>query len=72
MTLDGLCRWRRDRDTSTSVSRSLGRTGAAELTDPARAGGAVSENATETPRRRRRDVTLTAPVDMRPFAMVVR
>jgi fatty acid synthase len=48
----------------------LGRTGAAELTDPARAGGAVSENATETPRRRRRDVTVTAPVDMRPFAMV--
>jgi len=48
----------------------LGRTGAAELTDPVRAGGAVSENATDTPRRRRRDVTLTAPVDMRPFAMV--
>ena len=48
----------------------LGRTGAGELTDPARAGGAVSENATDTPRRRRRDVTLTAPVDMRPFAMV--
>ena len=48
----------------------LGRTGAAELTDPARAGGAVSENATDTPRRRRRDVTLTAPVDMRPFAVV--
>jgi len=48
----------------------LGRTGAAELTDPVRAGGAVSENATETPRRRRRDATLTAPVDMRPFAMV--
>jgi fatty acid synthase, bacteria type len=47
-----------------------GRTGAAELTDPLRAGGAVSENATDTPRRRRRDVTLTAPVDMRPFAMV--
>ncbi|MGA9489123.1 MAG: fatty acid synthase subunit beta domain-containing protein [Mycobacterium sp.] len=47
-----------------------GRTGAAELTDPARAGGAVSENATDTPRRRRRDVTLTAPVDMRPFAVV--
>ena len=35
-----------------------------------RAGGAVSENATDTPRRRRRDVTLTAPVDMRPFAVV--
>lgn len=48
----------------------LGRTGSAELTDPLRAGGAVSENATDTPRRRRRDVTLTAPVDMRPFAVV--
>jgi fatty acid synthase, bacteria type len=48
----------------------LGRTGAAELTDPVRAGGAVSENATDTPRRRRRDVTMTAPVDMRPFAVV--
>ncbi|MDP7705120.1 polyketide synthase [Mycobacterium sp. TY815] len=48
----------------------LGRTGAAELTDPARAGGAVSENATDTPRRRRRDVTIGAPVDMRPFAEV--
>ena len=48
----------------------LGRTGTAELTDPVRAGGAVSKNATDTPRRRRRDVTLDAPVDMRPFAMV--
>ncbi|WP_108925266.1 type I polyketide synthase [Mycobacterium montefiorense] len=48
----------------------LGRTGAGELTDPARAGGSVSENATDTPRRRRRDVTMTAPVDMRPFAVV--
>ncbi|GFG75256.1 type I polyketide synthase [Mycobacterium botniense] len=48
----------------------LGRTGTAEATDPVRAGGAISANATETPRRRRRDVTLTAPVDMRPFAMV--
>ena len=47
-----------------------GRTGAAELTDPVRAGGAVSDNATDTPRRRRRDVTVTAPVDMRPFAQV--
>ncbi|MBS4727256.1 DUF1729 domain-containing protein [Mycobacterium sp. SM1] len=47
-----------------------GRTGAAELTEPVRAGGAVSDNATETPRRRRRDVRLTAPVDMRPFAVV--
>nr|WP_142274312.1 type I polyketide synthase [Mycobacterium scrofulaceum] len=48
----------------------LGRTGTAELGDPVRAGGAVSENATDTPRRRRRDVRLTAPVDMRPFAVV--
>ncbi|BCQ08405.1 type I polyketide synthase [Mycobacterium heckeshornense] len=47
-----------------------GRTGGAELADPLRAGGAVSDNATETPRRRRRDVTITAPVDMRPFAAV--
>lgn len=47
-----------------------GRTGAAGLTDPDRAGGAVSDNATDTPRRRRRDVTVTAPTDMRPFAMV--
>ncbi len=47
-----------------------GRTGPAELTDPVRAGGAVSVNATDTPRRRRRDVTITAPADMRPFAVV--
>lgn len=47
-----------------------GRTGPAELTDPVRAGGAVSRNATDTPRRRRRDVTVIAPVDMRPFAQV--
>lgn len=47
-----------------------GRTGAAELTDPVRAGGAVSGNATDTPRRRRRDVSIGAPVDMRPFAVV--
>ena len=47
-----------------------GRTGPAELTDPVRAGGAVSRNATDTPRRRRRDITITAPVGMRPFAHV--
>ena len=46
-----------------------GRTGAGELTDPAQA-ARYPENATDTPRRRRRDVTLTAPVDMRPFAVV--
>ncbi|MGA5464834.1 fatty acid synthase subunit beta domain-containing protein [Mycobacterium sp. NPDC050041] len=47
-----------------------GRVGAAELTDPVQAGGAVSGNATDTPRRRRRDVSVGAPVDMRPFAVV--
>ncbi len=47
-----------------------GRTGTLELSDPVRAGGAVSDNATDTPRRRRRDVTIAAPVDMRPFAVV--
>ena len=47
-----------------------GRTGAAELTDPVRAGGAISDNATDTSRRRRRDVTVTAPTDLRPFAVV--
>ncbi len=47
-----------------------GRTGAAELADPPRAGGAITDNATDTPRRRRRDVTVTAPTDMSAFAMV--
>ncbi|MDT5209467.1 MAG: fatty acid synthase, bacteria type, partial [Mycobacterium sp.] len=47
-----------------------GRTGAAELTDPPRAGGAMTDNATDTPRRRRRDVTVTAPTDMSAFAVV--
>ena len=47
-----------------------GRTGAAELADPARAGGAITDNATDTPRRRRRDVTVTAPTDMSAFAVV--
>ena len=47
-----------------------GRSGAVELTDPVRAGGAITDNATETPRRRRRDVTVTAPADMHAFAVV--
>ena len=47
-----------------------GRTGAAELSDPPRAGGAITDNATDTPRRRRRDVTVTAPTDMSAFAVV--
>lgn len=47
-----------------------GRTGAGELTDPARAAGSLSENATDTPRRRRRDVVLSAPRAMAAFAQV--
>ncbi len=47
-----------------------GRTGAVELTDPMRAGGAMTDNATDTPRRRRRDVTVNAPADMSAFAVV--
>ncbi len=47
-----------------------GRTGSAELADPPRAGGAITDNATDTPRRRRRDVTVTAPTDMSAFAVV--
>ncbi len=47
-----------------------GHSGPAELTDPVRAGGAIRDNATDTPRRRRRDVTISAPTDMRPFAVV--
>ena len=47
-----------------------GRTGPVELTDPQRAGGAMTDNATETPRRRRRDVTVTAPTNMSAFAVV--
>ena len=47
-----------------------GRTGAVELADPPRAGGAITDNATDTPRRRRRDVTVTAPTDMSAFAVV--
>ena len=47
-----------------------GRTGSAEFADPPRAGGAITDNATDTPRRRRRDVTVTAPTDMSAFAVV--
>ncbi|MDT5300896.1 MAG: fatty acid synthase, bacteria type, partial [Mycobacterium sp.] len=47
-----------------------GRTGAVALSDPERAGGAITDNATDTPRRRRRDVTVTAPTDMSAFAVV--
>ncbi|MCW2588353.1 MAG: 3-oxoacyl-(acyl-carrier protein) reductase, partial [Mycobacterium sp.] len=47
-----------------------GRTGAAELTDPPKAGGAITDNATDTPRRRRREATVAAPTDMSAFAVV--
>ncbi len=47
-----------------------GRTGTNQLEDPVRAGEALSDKAIDTPRRRRRDVKLTAPTDMRPFAVV--
>ena len=47
-----------------------GRTGPAELGDPPRAGGAITDNVTDKPRRRRRDVIMTAPNDMSAFAVV--
>ncbi|EKF22937.1 beta-ketoacyl synthase, C-terminal domain protein [Mycolicibacterium hassiacum DSM 44199] len=47
-----------------------GRTGNVELADPPRAGGAITDNANETPRRRRREVKVTAPSDMSAFAVV--
>nr|WP_324192968.1 polyketide synthase [Nocardia transvalensis] len=46
-----------------------GRTGDGELADPPRAAGTAAE-ATDTPRRRRRDVTITAPWAMGAFAEV--
>ncbi len=47
-----------------------GRTGTGELTDPPRAAGSLSAQATDTPRRRRRDVTIQAPRAMAAFAQV--
>ncbi|WUD69770.1 DUF1729 domain-containing protein [Nocardia sp. NBC_00508] len=47
-----------------------GRNGAGELTDPPRAAGTLSEAATDTPRRRRRDITIVAPRTMHAFAAV--
>lgn len=47
-----------------------GRTGSAELSDPPRAAGSLSEDASDTPRRRRRDVALVAPRAMGAFAQV--
>lgn len=47
-----------------------GRVGAAALADPAPAGGARGETATETPRKRIRQVTVHAPREMSGFAAV--
>ncbi|WP_378738234.1 fatty acid synthase subunit beta domain-containing protein [Nocardia brasiliensis] len=47
-----------------------GRNGAGELTDPPRAAGTLSDAAIDTPRRRRRDVTVVAPRSMHAFAAV--
>ncbi|MFR9751675.1 fatty acid synthase subunit beta domain-containing protein [Nocardia sp. 004] len=47
-----------------------GRNGTGELTDPPRAAGMVSDTATDTPRRRQRDVGITAPRTMHAFAAV--
>ena len=49
-----------------------GRTGKGELTDPPRAGGSVSADAVDTPRRRRREVTIVAPTNMGAFAAGLR
>ncbi|MEU8894837.1 fatty acid synthase subunit beta domain-containing protein [Nocardia sp. NPDC048505] len=47
-----------------------GRNGAGELSDPPRAAGSLSDAAVDTPRRRRRDVTIVAPRTMHAFAHV--
>ncbi|MET4048844.1 MULTISPECIES: fatty acid synthase subunit beta domain-containing protein [unclassified Rhodococcus (in: high G+C Gram-positive bacteria)] len=47
-----------------------GRTGKGELSDPAPAGGSVSADAKDTPRRRRRQATILAPRNMAAFAQV--
>ncbi|MEV6324603.1 fatty acid synthase subunit beta domain-containing protein [Nocardia sp. NPDC051787] len=47
-----------------------GRNGIGELADPPRAAGTLSDAATDTPRRRRRDVTIVAPRTMHAFASV--
>ncbi|GAA4481694.1 type I polyketide synthase [Rhodococcus olei] len=47
-----------------------GRSGKAELADPARAGGSLTDAAVDTPRRRRRQTTIVAPRHMAAFAQV--
>ncbi len=47
-----------------------GRTGAGELADPARAGGALGDNVQDTPRKARGAASVVAPTDLRAFAAV--
>ncbi|WP_344766658.1 fatty acid synthase subunit beta domain-containing protein [Aeromicrobium panaciterrae] len=47
-----------------------GRTGAAELADPARAGGALGDDVHDTPRKSRGAASVVAPTDLRAFAAV--
>ncbi|ADG98977.1 MaoC domain protein dehydratase [Segniliparus rotundus DSM 44985] len=47
-----------------------GRVGEAELQDPLRAGGAVSQDAVDTTRAKRREAVIAAPADLRAFAQV--
>lgn len=47
-----------------------GRSGSAELPDPARAGGVLGDDVRDTPRKKRAQATLTAPTDLRSFAVV--
>ncbi|MGN0122749.1 MAG: fatty acid synthase subunit beta domain-containing protein, partial [Rhodococcus sp. (in: high G+C Gram-positive bacteria)] len=61
-----------DRVVATLAERFAirGRTGTADLADPVRAGGALTEAVADTPRRRRRDAVIVAPTDMSAFAKV--
>ncbi|MEJ7635896.1 fatty acid synthase subunit beta domain-containing protein [Aeromicrobium sp.] len=47
-----------------------GRTGPGELADPARAGGALGDDVSDTPRKARGSASLVAPTDLRGFAAV--
>lgn len=47
-----------------------GRTGAGQLTDPARAGGSLGDDVRDTPRKSRGAATVVAPSDLRAFAAV--
>jgi fatty acid synthase len=47
-----------------------GRTGAGQLTDPARAGGSLGDDVKDTPRKSRGAAKVAAPTDLRAFAAV--